>query len=315
MITKGWVAKCQEQAHSAARQISPVKLETGDVNKDILSPIVHSQPQRLHNHISPSNSKVIKSPAMDSETEKSNQINLKVCENILETIMSDKMRHCSEPFLKITTRYSNDSYTPMDLSQIKENLSKGFYRTAQEFATDFRRMISETYRFCIDKDPLIQQAQELQHQFEMAFAKRIQFTQDDFTVAANDNLDSISDDTVILKKILAIGRAMEMELDSMIKKELAVLEEKRFNDAQLLVKEIENVPPEVMEDVIQIMQRNKEELQVEPDGTVEVSYNDLSAKTINEIRKLLQAKNLCSSQNGFNVNGDIREESMNIDIS
>ena len=101
----------------------------------------------------------------------------------------------------------------------------------------------------------------------------------------------------------------------MIKKELAVLEEKRFNDAQLLVKEIENVPPEVMEDVIQIMQRNKEELQVEPDGTVEVSYNDLSAKTINEIRKLLQAKNLCSSQNGFNVNGDIREESMNIDIS
>ena len=120
---------------------------------------------------------------------------------------------------------------------------------------------------------------------------------------------------MILKKILAIGRAMEMELDSMIKKELAVLEGKRFNDAQLLVKEIENVPPAVMEDVIEIMQRNKEELQVEPDGTVEVSYNDLSAKTINEIRKLLQAKNLCSSQNGFNVNGNIREESMNIDVS
>jgi len=302
MITKGWVARCQQQPS----QQSPVKCE-------INTPIAHSQPQPIHNHIS--NSKVIKSPAMDSETEKSNQINLKVCENILETIMSDKMRHCSEPFLKITTRYSNDSYTPMDLYQIRENLSKGFYKTAQEFATDFRRMISETYRFCIDKDPLIQQAQELQHQFEMAFAKRIQFTQDDFTVAADDNLDNIMDDTMILKKILAIGRAMEMELDSMIKKELAVLEEKRFNDAQLLVKEIENVPPAVMEDVIEIMQRNKEELQVEPDGTVEVSYNDLSAKTINEIRKLLQAKNLCSSQNGFNVNGDIREESMNIDIS
>merc|ERR1711902_463916 len=106
------------------------------------------------------------------------------------------------------------TYTPMDLTQIHSNLSQGQYKTALEFATDFRRMISETYRFCIDKDPLIQQAQELQHQFEMAFAKRIQFTQDDFTVAANDDLDNIMDDTMILKKILAIGRAMEMELDS-----------------------------------------------------------------------------------------------------
>ena len=100
--------------------------------------------------------------------------------------------------------------------------------------------------------------------------------------------------------------------DKMIKKELAVLEEKRFHDAQLLVKEIENVPPEVMEDVIEIMQRNREELEVESDGTVEVSYNDLSAKTINEIRKLLHAKNLLSSQNSFK--SDIKEESMNIDL-
>ena len=71
-----------------------------------------------------------------------------------------------------------------------------------------------------------------------------------------------------------------------------------------------------MEDVIAIMQRNKEELQVESDGTVEVSYNDLSAKTINEIRKLLHAKKLLSSehrQNGFK--SDIKDESINMDIS
>ena len=99
----------------------------------------------------------------------------------------------------------------------------------------------------------------------------------------------------------------------MINKELAALEEKRFHEAQLLVKEIENVPPELMEDVIEIMQRNKEELQVEPDGTVEVSYNDLSAKTIIEIRKLLRTKNLLKSQqNGFK--SDIKDEPMNIDV-
>ena len=80
-----------------------------------------------------------------------------------------------------------------------------------------------------------------------------------------------------------------------------------------LVKEIENISPEIMEVVIEIMQRNKEELKQEPDGTVEVSYNDLSAKTINEIRKLLHAKNLNSSHNGFK--SDIKDESMSVDIS
>lgn len=229
-------------------------------------------------------------------------------------ITSDKMRHCAEPFLKITTKYANDSYTPVDLYKIQQNLQTGRYRTAQEFATDFRRMISETYRFCIDKDPLIQQAQELQHQFEFDFAKRIQFTQDDFIVG--DDLDDlVDDDTMILKKILDIGKAMERQLDSMIKKELAVLEEKRFADAQELVKEIETVPGEVMEDVIKIMQTNKEELQVEADGTVEVSYNDLSAKTIADIRKLLHSKNLLSSQRQNGFKSDVKQENMKMDVS
>jgi len=306
MITKGWVAKCQQQV-SRSPTSSSIQAPTTPAKE---SP----SPAPPHSRISPQTSKFQSSPPLqDPAQTQTNQINLKICENILETMMSDKFRYCSEPFLTITTRYSSDSYNPMDLGMIKTNLSRGHYRNAQEFAADFRRMISETYRYCIDKDPLIMQAQELSHQFEFLFAKRIQFTQDDYDAAVNESFDDIMDDTVILKKILAIGRAMELQLDKMIKKELDALEEKRFNDAQLLVKEIENISPEIMEDVIEIMQRNREELKVEPDGTVEVSYNDLSAKTINEIRKLLHAKNLNSSQNG--LKSDIKDESMSGDIS
>lgn len=105
-----------------------------------------------------------------------------------------------------------------------------------------------------------------------------------------------------------------MTLDKMIQKELAVLEENRFHDAQMLVKEIETVPAEVMEDVIKIMQANKEDLQVEADGTVEVSYNDLSSKTISDIRKLLHSKNLLSSQRN-NLKSDVKEENISMDVS
>merc|ERR1719431_863844 len=192
-----------------------------------------------------------------------------------------------------------------NLRRIKKNLLAGFYKNAQEFATDFRQMISETYRFCIDKDPIIQQAQELHHQFEMAFAKRIQtvteeMEEDPTTIAEEVEMD----ETEILKNILSVGRAMEVELDNMVKKELEVLEEKRFEDARLLVKEIEDIAPEIMEEVIAIMQKNKESL-----GTVAVSYDDLSAKTIYEIRKLIRAKKQTKQRSIT-----LEEESMNVDV-
>merc|ERR1719270_1835704 len=145
-----------------------------------------------------------------SDQDKSNLINLKVCENILETIMSDKMRYCADRFHKIRTQNVADTYTPMDLTQIQTKLSQGSYKNPQEFATDFRRMISETYRFCIDKDPIIEQAQELHHQFEMAFAKRIQLVTDEIDEDVEETMiqDEEMDETEILQNMLSVGRAM-----------------------------------------------------------------------------------------------------------
>ena len=40
--------------------------------------------------------------------------------------------------------------------------------------------------------------------------------------------DAEMDETEILQNILSVGRAMEVELDNMVKKELEVLEEKRL---------------------------------------------------------------------------------------
>ena len=66
------------------------------------------------------------------------------------------------------------------------------------------------------------------------------------------------------------------------------------------------------------MKKNEERLTFEADGTVEVDYNNLSDKTINEIRKLLHAKNIKLNlehmQNGFNKS-DFEDESITMDIS
>jgi len=301
LITRSWVAKCQVQELSTPPSVPTIPAIT-------VAPRRRTRNKKTAGKEMPPPSQT---PAYrDEELEKANQSNLKACENILDTIMSDDMSDYAEPFLQITTRYSNDSYKPMDLSQIKENLTQGVYKNAQEFATDFRLMISETYRFNIDKDPLIYRAQELSHQFEFIFAKQVQFTKDD--------LDDMTDrTTVILKDILSIGRAIEMDFGNFVKKEFAD-QHRNVRNVRLFVKEIENLPDVVMGDVITIMKRNEERLTFEADGTVEVDYNNLSDKTINEIRKLLHAKNIKLNlehiQNGLNKS-DFEEESITMDIS
>ena len=82
------------------------------------------------------------------------------------------------------------------------------------------------------------------------FAKQVQFTKDD--------LDDMTDrTTVILKDILAMGRAIEMDFGNFVKKEFAD-QHRNVRNVQLFVKEIENLPDVVMGDVITIMKRNEE---------------------------------------------------------
>lgn len=59
----------------------------------------------------------------------------------------------------------------MSLSKIQSRLRSNFYHHPMEFATDMRRIITETYRYNQAKDPLIELAGKLQSEFEMMFAK------------------------------------------------------------------------------------------------------------------------------------------------
>ena len=45
------------------------------------------------------------------------------------------------------------------------------YQHPLEFAADMRRIITETYRYTMPKDPLVDLAGKLQSEFEMCFAK------------------------------------------------------------------------------------------------------------------------------------------------
>merc|ERR1711892_1386218 len=130
---------------------------------------------------SPICSSLSPSPPPVSTPKKQNvhQSNLAACKKILDKFMTDKktLQKFSDPFLMVTPRYQKDTYNPVDLKTLKNRLEGEYYETAEQFAEEFRLMISETYRGCIEKDPLLEQARELHHEFELAFAKAVQVTE------------------------------------------------------------------------------------------------------------------------------------------
>merc|ERR1712106_1120106 len=107
----------------------------------------------------------------------------------------------------------------------KNRLEGEYYETAEQFAEEFRLMISETYRGCIEKDPLLEQARELHHEFELAFAKAVQVTEVsdvgrkrklecEMNIEDEEGEDEGEEETKRLREILKIGRAMQREIDN-----------------------------------------------------------------------------------------------------
>ena len=68
------------------------------------------------------------------------------------------------------------------INTVKYLLRANSYQHPLEFAADMRRIITETYRYTMPKDPLVDLAGKLQSEFEMCFAKI------DFSVSSNSKL-------------------------------------------------------------------------------------------------------------------------------
>ena len=93
---------------------------------------------------------------------------MKQCDDILRELMTSQKSRC-EPFLRIPRAAYGGMVDPIDLYKIQSKLQAGYYRHPLHFANDFRRMITETYRYSVAPQ-MSERAAELQHQFELRFS-------------------------------------------------------------------------------------------------------------------------------------------------
>jgi len=141
-----------------------------------------------------------------------NARNLRQCENILETIMSD--RALAEPFQIISKPDNSDRIGPVDLDTIERNLNSGLYPNAEVFAADFRKLIGRIYRLCEEDNPLVEHAKNLSHKFEFEYAKRIQTEQDN--ISENEEYLKDGVDEELLKTMLKKANTIEYQLAKLI---------------------------------------------------------------------------------------------------
>ena len=107
-----------------------------------------------------------------------------------------------EPFMKTSTQ-SKGKPIKMSLALINERLRNYYYSNALEFATDMRRIITETYRVAsepIEDDFKAQKARLLQKEFEFQFSK---VKDDEDTETGGMNKAAIMKDPFISKLIKA----------------------------------------------------------------------------------------------------------------
>merc|ERR1719464_1766636 len=90
------------------------------------------------------------------------------------------------------------------INTVKYLLRANSYQHPLEFAADMRRFITETYRYTMPKDPLVDLAGKLQSEFEMCFAK-IDFSEDEVMPAVYAGL---SEDDRFMGKLLTAQNVM-----------------------------------------------------------------------------------------------------------
>lgn len=241
------------------------------------------------------------------------QRQMKACQNILHRLMYDKVFHdCSSPFRIISTKYANDTYVPTDLDSIDKKLVEESYANPTEFANDFRKIISETYRFCMEDDPLVDQARELQFHFENMFAKHVhqKYEEEEQDVEMEEDLD----ETKRLSKVLEIGKSIEVELDLFVENQTKRFEERqfkiakrRFAMAQSFLNDIESLPEDELKDIIELMKNNGEQINIEEDGSLAIEYSQLTPKTIKQVKRLIDSKKQTISGDALKEDSDVMD--------
>ncbi|KAM9820206.1 bromodomain-containing protein 3-like [Neosynchiropus ocellatus] len=103
---------------------------------------------------------------------------LKCCGDILTELLSSKYAAFAWPFYKpVDTEllelhdYHDIIKHPMDLSTVKNKMSRGEYQDSQAFATDVRLIFSNCYKYNPPSHEVVSMAKRLQGVFERKFAK------------------------------------------------------------------------------------------------------------------------------------------------
>merc|ERR1712004_632095 len=215
-----------------------------------------------------------------------------------------------------------------------------------------RRIVTETYRYTAPKDPLIELAGKLQSEFEYSFAK-IDFQEDEIMPPIYSGLSE--DDRFISKLLTAQNvmvniqtpasassfksqsqkRKLTSSLPKPKPKKAKVEKQKQPNQKQILQQgmlktrknnltleegnrlkqQIANLSPAQQMTVLEILRENKEKLDQDEEGNVEMEFRDFTQKSINDLQAYVNSVTNPPPSQNQEKNSDDEEEDESSDSS
>jgi len=191
----------------------------------------------------------------------------------------------------------SEATTRLDLETLERRLKTGHYHQAEQFANDFRRMISETYRNCSESDPLVEQAKELHHKFEYEYAHCL--------LTDDESMQDSEKEEEVLEGIMNNAMQIESQLNRLIQDEESRLKELKVDDlavqrreeAKQLVLQISVMDSPRIAEVIHIMQMEDaggeamrlEGEEGEDEDTLTLDFEKMNQQTINHLKQYVNS--------------------------
>ena len=245
---------------------------------------------------------------------------MKQCDSILKELMTTK-RHEGYVNSFLHVNHTPDS---MDLYKVQQRLQNHTYSHPLQFANDIRRLVSETYRYHQSRDPLVEKASQLQHNFEILFA-RVDYepvpnpasfdssADDDFyltqlltaqnqLITIQQNVTTLLNDLVRMKGVVSTSGGTKRKrgrprgsVSSQPKKPREASEMALPNtgpvlsaeDSLALRQEVGELDEDHQQNIVQIMLDNGEKLLTDENGYTEIDLGICSAKTLGLIRRYI----------------------------
>mmetsp|Transcript_16206 Transcript_16206/g.25681 ORF Transcript_16206/g.25681 Transcript_16206/m.25681 type:complete len:565 (-) Transcript_16206:77-1771(-) len=221
------------------------------------------------------------------------------CRNLVQALLNHKhgwvFAAPVDPVQLNIPTYFDIIKNPMDLATIKEKLNNCQYDEVEQFGGDVRTVWNNAIKFNGKKSDVSKMAMELSNFFEERYRKipKGPFIRQSLKKKKGKSKKAAAGDPEVSMELTKLKRemdAMRKRINKYSKKEIKPMKNMplSYKEKQMLRKDIMDLSPEKLQDVVEIVTRRMPQLQVGEEDEMEIDIDQLDIPTLRELQEYVR---------------------------